>query len=376
MWKQDVALGAGCRLWYECGRFSNAIKYLRLMGISTAAKKPNFFKVLKEAFSEFMDDNAMKLSASLSYYTVFAIGPLLLSIISLIGVFMDQQTVTETLNSQMQKLLGAQGAMQILDIIKALKNTQDAQKFSIIGLVILFFSASAVFLEIQDSINFIWSIRAKPKKGWLRLITNRLLSFSLIIGMGFLFAVSLLANTVADLLTDRLSRLIGHGEAILLQGTGIIILFMIITLLFSIIYKVLPDAKIHWRDSLIGASFTGLLFLIGKFLIGFYLGNSKVGNTYGAAASIIIVLLWVYYSGIILYFGAEFTKVWAINRGHGIKPNDTAVFILKREVKELPNKREIPPATDAVPVARKDTPIGVKGAAEALKEAQSEIGES
>ncbi len=346
------------------------------MATSTAVKKPSFFKLLKEAVSEFMDDNAMKLSASLSYYTVFAIGPLLLVIISLIGIFVDKQSVTETIGGQLQKLLGAQGAAQITDIIAALQKSQEAQKFGIIGLVSLFISASAVFLEIQDSINYIWSIRAKPKKGWLRLITNRLLSFSLIIGMGFLFAVSLLANTVADLLTDRLGRLIGHGEAILLQGTGLIILFMIITLLFGVIYKVLPDAKIHWRDALIGSSFTGVLFLMGKFMIGFYLGNSKMGNTYGAAASIIIVLLWVYYSGIILYFGAEFTKIWAINRGQGIKPNDTAVFILKRDVKELPHKKEIPPAADAVPVERKDTPIGVKGGNEALKDARSEKGGS
>jgi membrane protein len=334
----------------------------------TTTKKPNFFKVLKESGSEFIDDNAMKLSASLSYYTVFAIGPLLLVIISLIGVFVDRQTVTETISGQLQKLLGAQGAEQIVNIIDALQKNQDAQKFSVIGLVSLFISASAVFLEIQDSINYIWSIKAKPKKGWLRLITNRLLSFSLVIGMGFLFAVSLLANTLADLLTDRLGRLFGHGEALLLQGAGLIILFLIITLLFSIIYKVLPDAKIHWRDALVGSSFTGVLFLFGKFLIGFYLGNSEVGNTYGAAASIIIVLLWVYYSGIILYFGAEFTKVWAINRGHGIRPNNTAVFIEKRDVRELPNKKEIPPAAENVPITHEDTPIGVKGTNEALKE--------
>jgi membrane protein len=304
----------------------------------TTAKKPSFFKILKQSGSEFIDDNAMKLSASLSYYTVFAIGPLLLVIISLIGLFMDKETVTTTINGQIQGLLGAQGAAQIVDIIKNLQSQNDARKFSIIGIVLLFVSSTAVFLEIQDSINFIWSIRAKPKKAWLKLITNRLLSFSLIIGMGFLLAVSLLANTVADLLTDRLARLFGTGEAILLHGVGLIILFAIITLLFGIIYKVLPDAKIHWRDAFIGASFTGVLFLIGKFLIGFYMQTSKVGNTYGAAASVIIILLWVYYSGIILYFGAEFTKVWALNRGMGIKPNDTAVFILKRDVKELPNK--------------------------------------
>lgn len=306
-------------------------------------KKPGFFKILKESAVEFMEDNAMKLSASLSYYTVFAIGPLLLVIIALIGVFVDKQAVTESLYGQMQKLLGARGAEQILDIITALQQSQDAHKFGIIGGVSLFISATAVFLEIQDSINYIWSIKAKPKKGWLRIITNRLLSFSLIIGLGFLLAVSLLANTLADLLTERIARLLGQGQAILLQGAGLIILFVIITLLFTIIYKVLPDAKIHWRDAVVGSSFTGVLFLLGKFLIGFYLGNSGVGSTYGAAASIIIILLWVYYSGIILYFGAEFTKIWALNRGHGIRPDSTAVFILKRDAKELPGRHALMP---------------------------------
>jgi membrane protein len=332
-------------------------------------KRAGFFKILKESAFEFIEDNAMKLSASLSYYTVLGIGPLLLLIISLIGIFVDKQTVTETLGGQLQKLLGAEGAEQILSIITALQQTQDAHRFGIIGAVSLFVSATAVFLEIQDSINYIWSIKAKPKKGWLKIIINRLLSFSLIIGLGFLFVVSLLANTIADLLTDRIGRLFGEGQAILLQGTGLIILFMIITMLFSIIYKVLPDAKIHWRDAVIGSSFTGILFLLGKFLIGFYLGNSRLGNTYGAAASIIIVLLWVYYSGIILYFGAEFTKVWALNRGHGIKPDATAVFILKRDAKELPEKKEIiPPAEDNVLFDTEDKPIGAKGIDQALQE--------
>ncbi len=336
--------------------------------MSSEYVKPSFFKVLKQSASEFMEDNAMKLSASLSYYTVFAIGPLLLVIISLVGLFVDPTNITENINVQLRGFLGAQSAQTIIDIIKALKENQDAARFGVIGLAALFISASAVFLEIQDSINYIWSIKAKPKKGWLRLITNRLLSFSLIIGMGFLLAVSLIANTVADLLTTRIARFFGEGEALLLQGTGIVILFMIITLLFGIIYKVLPDARIHWRDALVGSSFTGVLFLIGKFIIGYYMATTKPGNTYGAAASIIIVLLWVYYSGIILYFGAEFTKVWALNRGEGIRPNATAVFILKRDAKELPNKREIPPAKNAVPVERNDTVIGAKGSEALLRE--------
>lgn len=324
-------------------------------------KKPNMFKVLKETFLEFLDDNGTKLSASLSYYTIFSIGPLLLLVISLTGLFMDKDTIATTVNTQIQDLLGAQAAEQIISIINNLQNQSYAETFGLISAVTLFIGATGVFLEIQDSINYIWSIKAKPKKGWLRLITNRLLSFSLIIGMGFLLLVSLFINTLADIMTDRLARLIGHGQVILVQGAGLTVLFIITTFLFTVIYKVLPDAQIHWRDAIKGAGFTSVLFLIGKFLIGFYLGNSSIGNTYGAAASVIIILLWVYYSAIILYFGAEFTKVYAIRRGHGIKPNKTAVFIEKRFEKELPNIKEIPPTEEEeVPVLHSH-PTGTNG---------------
>lgn len=309
----------------------------------TTIKKPNFFMLMKETFIAFINDNGAKLSASLSYYTVFSIGPLLLLIISLTGLLVDKETVQGAISGQIQSLVGAQAADQIISIITNLQQQNAARKFGIIGLVSLFFGATGVFLEIQDSINYIWCIRAKPKKGWVRFLTNRLLSFSLIIGMGFLMVVSLLANTLADLLTGRLARLFGEGQVLLAQGAGLLLLFLIITLLFGIIYKVLPDAQINTRDALAGASFTGVLFLIGKFLIGFYLGNSKVGNTYGAAASVIIILLWVYYSAIILYFGAEFTKIYALKIGHGIRPNRTAVFIQKTENLELAYKKEIKP---------------------------------
>ena len=304
-------------------------------------KKPGFFTIIKECSHEFVEDNAMKLSASLSYYTIFAIGPLLLVIITLIGIFVDKTLVTHTIGGQIQSLLGAQGAEQIISIIESLQDQDHAHKFGIIGVVSLFISATAVFLEIQDSINFIWSIKTKPEKGWLKLITNRLLSFSLIVGLGFLLAVSLLANTIADLLIDKLARILGQGQALLIRGFGLLTLFFIITVLFTIIFKVLPDAIIKLKDAVTGAAFTGILFLFGKFLIGFYLGNSFVTSTFGAAASIIIVLLWVYYSGIILYFGAEFTKVWALHRGHGIQPSPISVYILKRHVREMPEEKEV-----------------------------------
>lgn len=310
-----------------------------------ASRIKEYFQLLKNAGSEFSNDNATKLSASLAYYTVFSIGPLLLVIVTLTGIFFSRENITGKIYAQMQSLVGAQGAQQLIDILTNIEKQNNKTLFGIIGVIVLVFGATSVFIEIQGSINYIWSIRTKPKKGWLKFITNRLLSFSLILSMGFLLIVSLFINTLMDLLTDRLQHFFGDADIILFKVLNVGVLFCIITFLFSVIYKVLPDARIHWRDALVGASFTGLLFIIGKFVIGLYLGNSKMGNTYGAAASIIILLTWVYYSSIILYFGAEFTKVWALTKGKGIEAYDTAVFIVKREEKELEHRR-IDPTND------------------------------
>ncbi|WP_276132907.1 YihY/virulence factor BrkB family protein [Polluticoccus soli] len=295
-----------------------------------------YFKLLVEAGHECVDDNVVKLSASLAYYTVFAIGPLLLVVVSFAGLFFEQAEVTDKIYFQVKTLVGSEAATQILSIINNMRSGS-AAKFSVIGIVVLIFGATGVFADIQESVNFIWSIKAKPKKSWLKFLKNRLLSFSLIIGIGFLMMVTLTINTLTVALTDRLLRMFDEVAVMVFRIVNSVILFMIITFLFAVIYKVLPDAKIRWKDALIGACFTGILFLIGKFVIGFYLGNSTISTTYGAAAAIIIILTWVYYTAMILYFGAEFTKVYALNLGGGIEPYETAVFIIKREAKELPH---------------------------------------
>ncbi len=300
-----------------------------------AKKIVNYFRLIKDAASEFATDNVIKLSASLAYYTIFSIGPLLLVIISLTGLFFEQERITGNIYAQLHNFVGKQGADQVLSIIQQMQQQNTAAKFSVIGIVLLIFGATTVFADIQDSINYIWSIRSKPKKGWLKFLKNRLLSFSLVVGVGFLLIVSLMINTLTDLLTYRLQELFASEAVFFFKILNVIILFLITTVLFGVIYKVLPDAYISWKDAMYGATFTALLFLIGRFLIGIYLGQSDIANTYGAAASVIILLSWIYYSSIILYFGAEFTKVYAIKEGKGIRPNETAVFIIKREAKEL-----------------------------------------
>ena len=295
-----------------------------------------YFILIKQAGKEFIDDNASKLSASLAYFTIFSIGPLLLVIITVVGVFYKNTNITDRIIYQLGILIGQSGAQQIKTILENISKQNNTTLFGIIGVVILIFGATSIFTELQGSINYIWSIKAKPTREWLKYITDRLLSFSLIIGIGFLMLVTLFINVLLDLFTKRLQFFLGYENMIIAHGVNIVLLFATVTFLFTIIYKVLPDAKIYWKDALVGASFTGIFFLIGKFLIGYYLGSSKSIDTYGAAASIILLLSWVYYSSIILYFGAEFTKVYAMKWGKGITIYDTAVYIFKREAKELP----------------------------------------
>ena len=305
-----------------------------------------WLQVLRTSAKEFHSDHAAKLSASLAYYTVFSIGPLLLVMLSLAGLFFEQQVVTGNIRKQLQLLLGTQGAESILSFLMNISAERKGATFSIIGSAIFLLGASTVFVEIQTSINYIWAVRVKPKKGWLKLIKDRLLSFSIITGLGFLLLVSLFMNILTDALTERLSVYLGETNAYLLKGINLVLLFLIIVALFTIIYKVLPDAFIAWKDAMIGACFAAVLFLTGKFLIGFYLGSSDIASSYGAAAAVIIVLVWVYYSSMILYFGAEFTKVYSLNMGRGIRPYQNAVFIVKTEAKELPSNRVKHPETE------------------------------
>ncbi len=294
-----------------------------------------YFGVLKDSGGAFIEDNCVKLSASLSYYTIFSIGPLMVMVISLAGRFYGQDAVQGKLYGQLKGLLGSEAALQIQEIITNIQKTDGSLMGTIIGGIVLFIGATGIFTEIQDSINFIWSLRAKPKRGFMKLIINRLLSFSLIVSVGFLLVVSLVISALMELLNERLQKLFPDTMVVLLYIVNVALVFGIISVLFAIIFKVLPDGKIKWKDAFIGSSFTAFLFLIGKAGIGLYLGNSSLGVTYGAAASIVILLTWVYYTSIILYFGAEFTKHYALEYGGGIVPDKTAVFIIKREAKEI-----------------------------------------
>ncbi|MDP4208209.1 MAG: YihY/virulence factor BrkB family protein [Bacteroidota bacterium] len=283
--------------------------------------------LLKESFKGFIDDNGLKLSAALSYYTIFSLPPLLIIIISLSGIFFGADAVRGEIFGQINGLVGNSAALQIQETIKNVKLSNTSSFAAILGVIILLIGASGVFAEIQESINFIWGIQAKPKRGLIKFIYNRLMSFSMIGSVGFLLLVGLIINSLVDVLNKRLAVNFPHDAIFLFYVINTLIVFIIITVLFSLIFKTLPDGKIALRDCIIGASFTAVLFMVGKFAIGFYLGSYDIASIYGGAGSIILILAWVYYSAIILYFGAEFTKVYANNHGQKIIPNEYSVQI-------------------------------------------------
>ena len=291
--------------------------------------------LFKKAYHEFDEDNAIKFSASLSYYTIFALPPLIMIILSICGFFFGKDAVNGTFFWQIHGMVGKEAALQIQETIKNIELSDSNLFATIVGGITLLIGASGVFAEIQSSINFIWGLKAKPNKSIAKFIKNRLMSFSMIASLGFLLLVSLTVNTVMDVLNAKLVLYFPDATVYLFYILNIVILFLSTTLLFSIIFRTLPDGTIAWKDTLIGSSVTGILFMIGKFAIGFYIGSSTIGSAYGAAGSVIIILVWVYYSAIILYFGAEFTKVYAMQHGQKIIPNDYAVEI-RKEQEEIP----------------------------------------
>jgi len=287
--------------------------------------------LLKETFNQFMSDNAIKFSASLSYYTIFSLPPLLIVIIYLGGIFFGADAVRGEIFGQINGLVGDEAAMQIQEMIKNIKLSNNNSFAAVVGIITLFLGATGVFVEIQDSLNIIWGLKAKPKKGLMVFIKNRLISFSMIASMGFLLLVGLIVNSLINILIKRFNFFLMDITALLFYALNTAVLFIIITLIFTVIFRILPDGKVSYKDAIIGAAFTASLFIVGKSVIGAYIGSSSTASIYGVAGSLIIILLWVYYSAIILYFGAEFTEVYALNFGNKITPNDYAVYIDKKE---------------------------------------------
>ncbi|WP_397376453.1 YihY/virulence factor BrkB family protein [Paenimyroides aestuarii] len=298
-------------------------------------KFKGIFNLLKVSVNEFLEDNCIKFSASLSYFTIFSIPPLAILIITSAGYFFGEEAVRGEFFSQIESLVGAKAAFQIQEAIKNIKLSTNLNVTAIVGAVTLLFSASGIFAEIQSSINEIWELKPKPKKGIIRFVVNRLLSFSMIGALGFVLLVSLIANSVIDYMYDQLSSLFNSDTVFLASAINTTFVAVIITIIFGFIFKTLPDGKLGWKETFVGSAFTAVLFMVGKWAIGLYLGNSAQLDLYGAAGSVLVILVWVYYSAIILYFGAVFTKNYSEIYGKPIQPNKYSVRIIYKEEEVL-----------------------------------------
>jgi membrane protein len=305
----------------------------------------NLWIVIKDAFSGFLADRCLKLSAALAYYTVFSLAPLLVLIISVVSIFLGPDAIQGQIFSQINGLVGNEAAKQIQDMIKSVSLSGKTNTALAVGIITLIIGATSIFVEIQDSVNLIWRVKAKPKRGWVKLLKDRLLSSSLVVSLGFLLLVSLIINGLVLAMSDFLTRYIPGIGVYLISAFNFLISTSVVGVLFAIIFKVLPDAKISWKDVRGGALFTALLFMLGRYLIGLYIETTSTSSAYGAAGSLIVILTWIYYTAAILYFGAEFTQAFANHFGIKIEPADYAVYVeqteRERDVATIPIEKKV-----------------------------------
>jgi membrane protein len=318
--------------------------------MSLIKKIKSFFIVLYHLFvaagKGFVEDRVMKLSAALAYYTIFSLTPLIIIIISAVSIFLgDNMDPNTKLFGEISEMIGVDAANQLKGFVDNANLSGKTSLGLIIGIITLLVGSSAIFIEIQDSINLIWKVKAVPKKGWLKLITNRLLSFSLIASLGFLLLVSLVINSVVVGIGSKLEFYASRVGVEEVSGFFMLILtnaltLAVVTVIFAVIFKVLPDVNLKWKPALIGALFTALMFSLGKYVIGIYIEKGNPGSAFGAASSIIVILVWIYYTSVILYFGAEFTQAYAEKYTDGIAPSKYAVhlktIVIEKKVDVLP----------------------------------------
>ena len=302
-----------------------------------------WFNIIKQTFKEWSEDKASRLSAALAYYTVFSIPPLLVVAVGIASLFTDRQMIETNVVNQASALMGSQGGEAIQTILQSAEEPGDGELLpTLLGVALLLFGASGVFTQLQDAMNTIFGVKPAPGRGVLGLIKDRFFSFTMVLSIGFVLLVSLVLSTVLTTLGDFVGGLVSEA-AILLWIVNFVISFGVITLLFALIFKTVPDVKLAWRDVLIGAALTALLFKIGEYALGFYFENSDPTSAFGAAGSIILLLLWVYYSAQIIFLGAEFTEVYAREAGSGIEVEEGAIAITDeaRAQQGIPTKEEV-----------------------------------
>jgi membrane protein len=288
------------------------------------SKVRDAWAVIKETASDWSEDDAARLAASLAYYTLLSIAPLIVLAVAIAGLVFGEDAARGQIASQIGALVGTQAAQAIEAIARNANAPETGVVSSLIGIVVLLFGASGVFGELQSSLNAIWEVEPKPGRGVLGIVKDRFFSFTMVVGVAFLLLVSLVLSAAVAALGSYLSGALPGGEA-LWTVLNLALSIAIVTLLFALVFKVVPDVEIRWRDVWVGAFVTALLFSLGKFLIGLYLGKSSFTSSYGAAGSVVALVVWVYYTSQIVFLGAEFTQVYARRFGSRIMPSEKAV---------------------------------------------------
>lgn len=290
--------------------------------------------IFRTTIRNFIDDDSFSYASSIAFSTIFSLPAIMIIAISVASTFYERNVVQDELIAQIGHLIGQETSKEIESIL--LHATVDAKSTfaQVIGVITLLLSATTIFLSLQTSLNRIWGIKPKPSRGWVKFIINRLLSLAMVISLGFVLLVSLLIDAVLVVFQGMLTRIMEGVTLVLVTGINVVISLAFITVIFAMLFKVLPDATIKWKNVWVGSIVTTILFTVGKYLIGFYLGNSSLNTAYGAAGSLVIILVWVYYSTVIVLFGAELTSVYAKEKGSEIMPYSNAVKVQLVEVEK------------------------------------------
>ena len=282
------------------------------------------FDLLKQTFQEWNEDKAPRLGAALAYYTVFSIAPLLVILIAIAGMFFGAEAARGQISTQIDQVVGSQAAQFIEQMIESARKPSDSIFATVVGLGTLILGAMGVFGQLQDALNTIWEVQPKPGQGFFQTVKARLTPFMMVIGVAFLLLSSLAVSALIAAMGTWMQSWLPL-PALVLQTINLLIGFVIITLMFALIFKVLPDVQIQWHDVWIGAAMTTVLFMLGQLGLGWYVGKISGESTYGAAGSLVAVLMWVYWTSQILFFGAEFTQVYANKFGSKILPSPNAI---------------------------------------------------
>ena len=286
-------------------------------------KLKDAWDVAKETAAAWLEDDASRLAASLAFYTLLSLAPLVIIAVSVAGLLLGTEAARGQIAGELSSVVGPSAAQGIQAVVASARSQASGAVGTLIGLVTLFIGASGVFGELQHALNAIWEVRAKPGRGWVGQLRDRFLSFTMVLGVAFLLLVSLLLSAALSALGHAMTTGLPGGE-LFWQAVNFAFSLAMVTGLFALIFKLVPDVLIRWSDVWVGAFVTALLFTIGKSLLGIYLGHASIGSSYGAAGSLVVLVIWVYYSAQILFLGAEFTQVQAHRRGHTIRPSHNA----------------------------------------------------